>query len=142
MVVMGAVSCMTLVEDTFYYPLLPSNPSSDLSGLILSPSKIRVKNDVNQIQRAIKRKFDSLVTLTLTFDDLEAYIVRFVSSTSIHSTTDHVTPLSFTVNGRTYTRTYVRTDGRTFHLVLLGHLKKDDLNIDRQKLCDDVSVYC
>ena len=32
--VVGAVSCMTLVDDTFYYPLLPSNPSSGLSGLI------------------------------------------------------------------------------------------------------------
>ena len=30
------------------------------------------------------RKFDGPVTLTLTMDDLEYYIVRFVSSTSIH----------------------------------------------------------
>ena len=30
------------------------------------------------------RKFDGPVTSTLTFDDLEYYIVRFVSSTSIH----------------------------------------------------------
>ena len=64
-------------------------------------------------------KFDSLVILTLTFDDLQTDIVRFVSSTSIHSTIEHVAPLSFIVNGgtyiRTYTRTYVRTDG---HLIL------------------------
>ena len=51
--------------------------------------------------------------LHTTFDYLETYIVRFVSSTSIHSTIDHVAPLSFIVNGRTYVRTYVRTDGRT-----------------------------
>ena len=50
------------------------------------------------------RNFDSLVTLTLTFDDLETYIVRFVSSTSIHSIIEHVAPLSFIVNGRTYVR--------------------------------------
>ena len=56
------------------------------------------------------RYFDSLVTLTLTFDDLETYIVGFVSSTSIHSTIDHVAPLSFIVN----VRTYERTDG---HLI-------------------------
>ena len=58
------------------------------------------------------RYFDSLVTLT--FDDLEIYIVRFVSLTSIHSTIDHVALLSFIVNGRTDGRTYVRTDG---HLI-------------------------
>ena len=45
--------------------------------------------------------FDSLVTLILTFDDLEAYIVRFVSPTFIHSTIDHVAALSSIVNGRT-----------------------------------------
>ena len=39
--------------------------------------------------------------LTLTLDDLEYYIVRFVPSISIHSTTEHVAPLSFIVNGRT-----------------------------------------
>ena len=60
------------------------------------------------------RNFDSLVTLTLTFDDLETDIVRFVSSTSIHSTIDHVAQLSFIVNGRTDARTYVQTDG---HLI-------------------------
>ena len=32
------------------------------------------------------RNFDGPVTLTLTLDDLEYYIVQFVSSTSIHST--------------------------------------------------------
>ena len=36
------------------------------------------------------RKFDGPVTFTLTLDDLEYYIIRFVSSTSIHSTTEHV----------------------------------------------------
>ena len=46
------------------------------------------------------RNFDSLVTLTLTFDDLETYIVRFVSLISIHSI----------IIGRTYVHTYVRTD--------------------------------
>ena len=45
------------------------------------------------------RNFDG--PLTLTLDDLEYYIVRFVSSTSIHSTIEHVAPLSFIVNGRT-----------------------------------------
>ena len=54
------------------------------------------------------------MTLTLTFDDLEADIVQFVSSTSIHSTIDHVAQLSFIVNGRTDARTYVQTDG---HLI-------------------------
>ena len=57
------------------------------------------------------RKFDC--PLTLTLDDLEYYIVRFVSSTSIHSTTDHVAPVSFVMNGRTDIST-----------VLLGHLSK------------------
>ena len=47
------------------------------------------------------RKFDAPVTLTLTLDDLEYYIVRSVSSISIDSTIEHVAPLSFTVNGRT-----------------------------------------
>ena len=51
------------------------------------------------------REFDS--PLTLTLDDFEYYIVRFVSSTSIHSTIEHVAPLSFIVKGRTD----VRTDG-------------------------------
>ena len=55
------VSCMAVVENTFYYPLLQSNPISDL------------------------RKFVGPVTLTLTLDDPEYYIVRFVLSTSIHS---------------------------------------------------------
>ena len=32
--VMGAVCCMILVDDTFYYPLLSSNSNSELSGLI------------------------------------------------------------------------------------------------------------
>ena len=41
--------------------------------------------------------FDILVTLTLTFDDFETYFVRFVSSTFIYSTTEHVAPLSFIV---------------------------------------------
>ena len=43
------------------------------------------------------RKCDGPVTLTLTFDNLEYYIVRFVSSTSNHSTVEHVAPLSFIV---------------------------------------------
>ena len=34
----------------------------------------------------------------MTLDDLEFYIVRFVSSTSIHSIIDHLAPLSFIVN--------------------------------------------
>ena len=55
------------------------------------------------------RNFDGPVTLTLTLDDLEYYIVRFVSSTSIHSTIEHVAPLSFIVNGRTYGRTDIST---------------------------------
>ena len=47
------------------------------------------------------RNFDRSVTLTMTLDDLEIYIVRFISSTSIDSTIEHVAPLSFIVNGRT-----------------------------------------
>ena len=53
------------------------------------------------------RNFDGPVTLTLILDNLEYYIVRLVSSTSIHSIVEHVAPLSFIVNRRTY----VRTDG-------------------------------
>ena len=59
------------------------------------------------------RNFDSLMTLILTFDDLETDLVRFVSSTSIHSTIHHVAPFTFIVNGRTYGRTHVRTYVRT-----------------------------
>ena len=47
------------------------------------------------------RNFRGLVTLTLTLDDLESHIVRFVSSTSIHITIDHMAPLSLIVDGRT-----------------------------------------
>ena len=32
--VVGTVCCMVVVENTFYYPLLQSNPNSDLSELI------------------------------------------------------------------------------------------------------------
>ena len=71
------------------------------------------------------RRFDVPVPSTLTLDDIEYYIVRFVSSTSIHSTIEPVAPFSFIVNGRTYLHTYVRrTDGRTSQLVLLGHLSR------------------
>ena len=47
------------------------------------------------------RNFDGPVTLTLTLDDLESYIVRFVSTTSILSIIEHVAPSIFIVNGRT-----------------------------------------
>ena len=156
---MGAVCCMILVDDTYYYPFLPSNSSSDLSGLIQGLQKFAWKTPPEPNSEGHKtitkpefekngptrfrhlpilyeslitfeishwmweeigfeivdlRNFDSLVTLILTFDDLESYIVRFVSSTSIHSIIEHVAPSSFIVNGRTDGRTYVRTDG---HLI-------------------------
>ena len=41
------------------------------------------------------------MTLTLTLDDLESHIIRFVSSTSIHITIVHMAPLSLIVNRRT-----------------------------------------
>ena len=48
---------------------------------------------------AIFRKFKGSVILIL--DDLEIYIVRFVSSTTIHITVVHKAQLSLVVNGRT-----------------------------------------
>ena len=56
------------------------------------------------------RDFKGSVTLTLTFDDLEKYIVVLGSSTSIYSTIGQMPLLSFIVNGRKD----VRTDGQTF----------------------------
>ena len=53
------------------------------------------------------RNFDPSVTLTL--DDLESHIGRFVSSTSIHTYIVYMGPLSLIVDGRTYGR----TDGQT-----------------------------
>ena len=63
--------------------------------------------------------------LTLTLDDLQGHIVRFVSSTSIHITIRYMAPLSLIVtNGRTAGR----MDGHFSHM-LIGHLlqSKDDL---------------
>ena len=40
------------------------------------------------------RNFGGSVTLTLTLGDLENHVVRFVSSTSIHITIDHIPSLS------------------------------------------------
>ena len=51
------------------------------------------------------RNFQGLVTLTLTLDDLESHISRFVSSTSIHTYIVYMGALSLIVD--------VRTDGRT-----------------------------
>ena len=55
------------------------------------------------------RNFDPCVTLTLTSDDLETYISRFVSLSPIHTYIVYMGALSLIVDGRTY----VRTDGRT-----------------------------
>jgi len=51
------------------------------------------------------RNFDPSVTLTL--DDLETYIIRFVSLSPIHTYIVYMGALSLIVDGRTY----VRTDG-------------------------------
>ena len=71
--------------------------------------------------------FKSLMTLTLTSDDLESHIivnVSTVSSTLINTTIWFVAALFFIMDVRTYVRTDVRnvrtdgqTDGRTFLLV-------------------------
>ena len=71
--------------------------------------------------------FKSHVTLTLTSDDLESHIVMNVSSTLTNTTIWFVAALSLIVD----VRTYVRTDGRTFLPVLLGHLWGDDLKMDK-----------
>ena len=59
------------------------------------------------------RNFDPAVTLTLTSDDLESGITRFVSLSPIHTYIVYMGPLSLIVDGRTDVRTYVRTYGRT-----------------------------
>ena len=51
------------------------------------------------------RNFDKSVTLTLTSDDLETYINRFVSLSPIHTYIVYMGPLSLVVDGRTYGRT-------------------------------------
>ena len=53
---MGAFCCMISVDDTFYYAMLPSNPSSDFSGLIKGLQKSAWKRRLSQIQRVVKRK--------------------------------------------------------------------------------------
>jgi len=58
------------------------------------------------------RNFKSLVTLTLTSDDLESHIFVNVSSTLTNSTNWFVAGLSLIVDVRT--DVYVRTEGRTF----------------------------
>ena len=50
------------------------------------------------------------MTLTLTSDDLESHIVVNVSSTLTNTTNWFVAALCFTVDVRTYVRTYRRTD--------------------------------
>ena len=70
------------------------------------------------------RKFKGTATSTLTLDDLESHIVRFVSSTSIHITIVHMVLLSSIVNGR--------MDGQTsFHQCqqVIFAKSKDDLII-------------
>ena len=59
------------------------------------------------------RNFQGLVTLTLTLDDLETYIIRFVSLSPIHTYIVYMGALSLIVDGRTYGRTDGRTYGRT-----------------------------
>ena len=51
------------------------------------------------------RNFDPSVTLTLTLDDLETYIIRFVSLSPIHTYIVYMGALSLIVD--------TRTDGRT-----------------------------
>jgi len=65
-----------------------------------------------------------LVTLTLTSDDLESYIVMNVSSTLTLTNTTVCFVAALFHCGRTYGRTDVHTDGRTFLPGLLGHLPK------------------
>ena len=57
------------------------------------------------------RNFDKSVTLTLTLDDLDTYINRFVSSSPIHTYIVYMGALSLIVD--------LRTDGRTD-----GHLHR------------------
>ena len=66
------------------------------------------------------RNFDSPLTMTLTLDDPEYYIVRFVSSTSIHCTIEHVASLSYIVNGRTDVRSYVHVRTGAVHFSRSG----------------------
>jgi len=77
--------------------------------------------------------FKSHVTLTLTSDDLESHIVVNVSSTLTNTTIWFVTALCFIVD----VWTYVRTDGWTFLLGLLGHLgrwlKIENVQLNKQK---------
>ena len=78
------------------------------------------------------RNFDSLVTLTLTFDDLKTHIVRFVSSTFIHSTFHHVAPLSF-----------IQTDGRTdisSGFIRSSHKRNDLIIIFRISVAHNVII--
>ena len=68
------------------------------------------------------RNFDPSVTLTLTSDDLETYISRFVSLSPIRTYIVYMGPLSLIVDGR--------TDGRTdIGPVLLGQLDRADLKM-------------
>ena len=53
-----------------------------------------------EFQKGDFREFKSAVTLNLTLDDLESYIVRFVSSISIRIAIDHIASLNVIVNGR------------------------------------------
>jgi len=64
------------------------------------------------------RKFDSLVTLTSTLDDLESYVVVHVSSTSIHSTIGYLSPLGLIVDGQTDGL----TAGQTSRLIIRSSL--------------------
>jgi len=55
-------------------------------------------------------------------------------STVTNTTIWFVGALSLIVDVRTYIRTYVWTDGRTFLPGLLGHLSGDDLKIGKYKV--------
>ena len=63
--------------------------------------------------------------MTLTLNDLETYIIRFVSLSSIHTYIVYMGALSLIVD----VRTYGRTDGQTFGPVLSGQLDRADLKI-------------
>ena len=73
------------------------------------------------LKNSPEKDWGHLLTLTLNSDDLESHIVMNVSSTLTNTTIWIVAALSFIVDVRC---TDICTDGRTFLLGLLGHLKR------------------
>ena len=69
------------------------------------------------------------MTLTLTLDDLENRIVRFVSSTSLQITLVHMAPLSLIVNGRTDGQTYFHQRQQVIFAKSNDVLKNEQENI-------------